>query len=567
VSKDLTDIQDTQKTTENSKWGLFNLRKRMYNDQIRMRRLQGLLALGIALSATAVAAQTRNASVNYTFRETALKGYRMGDEFLLPLDAVADLGWSAGSASAGTKIYAENNTLQLPTRQVNGKQCIPLREAINQLGGISTWNPGGYDILQVSSPVFEINVKNGIVNIQSALAVKPTVSVMGSKKVIIDLEGAKFSRDTKIDSDGSTNVSQYGPNTVRIVLNLDFVPSLPKLQLPSASNLKINLNPEAIAPPKPEPPKDTTPPKQDPIPNPGPITELPLGLDWENQTSSSLSIKFEPGKWKGTATYRRPNSDVLEIVLSNLNCELPKNFKLHSSAVKEVSSSIVGTTTVLRLELKRAMGADIVASASGVVINLVRPNSTGGKLNGKVIVIDAGHGGSDNGSMAGGAREKDITLFLSRMVRDELKSEGATVIMTRDDDSFPSLESRPELANRNSADIFLSIHANEPGRRSNTTATGSIIFYHKGSSISKFLGECVQTELMKYNLLPSTGLRSDSTIYSSGFAVLRLSNMPGLLIETGFMTNPKDRQMIQSEQFGRALAKSIVSGLKTYYGQ
>jgi N-acetylmuramoyl-L-alanine amidase len=43
--------------------------------------------------------------------------------------------------------------------------------------------------------------------------------------------------------------------------------------------------------------------------------------------------------------------------------------------------------------------------------------------------------------------------------------------------------------------------------------------------------------------------------------------MPGILIETGFMTNPKDRQMIQSEQFGRALAKSIVSGLKTYYGQ
>lgn len=532
-----------------------------------MRRLQGLLALGIALSATAVAAQTRVASVNYTFRDTPLRGYRIGDEFLLPLDAVADLGWSAGSATAGTKIYAENNTLQLPTRQVNGKQCIPLREAISQLGGTSSWNPGGYDVLQVASPVFEINIKNGIANIQAALAVKPTVSVIGSKKVIIDLEGARFSRDTKVDSDGSTTVSQYGPNTVRIVLNLDFVPNLPKLQLASASTLKINLNPEAIVPAKPDP-KDVNNVKPvDPKPEPAPITEIPLSLDWENETSTAMSIKFEPGRWKGTATYRRPDRDVIEIVLTNLNCDLPDNFNLHSNSVKEVKASVVGTTTVLRLQLKRAMGADIVANGTGVVINLVRPNSTGGRLTGKVIVLDAGHGGPDHGSSVGGAQEKSVTLFLTRFVRDELTAEGATVITTRNDDSFPSLESRPALANKSNADIFLSIHANDSGNRSNTSASGSILFYHKGSVISKFLAECIQADLMKFNLMPSTGVRSDSTIYSSGFAVLRLSSMPGILIETGFMTNPKDRQMIQSEKFGRALAKSIVSGLKTYYGQ
>ena len=545
----------------------------MYNNRVRMRRLQGLLALGTVLCTTAMASQTRVASVNYTFRDTPVRGYRIGDEFLLPLDTIADLGWSAGSATAGTKVFAENNTLQLPTRQVNGKACIPLREAINQLGGVSSWNPGGYDILQVSSPIYDITVKNGVLTVESAMAVKPTVSVIGSKKVIIDLEGAKFSRDTKVDSDGSTNVSQYGPNTVRIVLNLDFVPNLPKLQLPSASNLKINLNPELVVPPKVEsPPKDLNPPKgekpkPDPQVNPAPITELPLGLDWENETSSALSIKFEPGHWKGTATYRRPERDVIEVVLTNLNCDLPRNFRLHSSAVKEASSSIVGTTTVLKLQLKRAMGADIVASASGVSITLIRPNSTGGKLDGKVIVLDAGHGGPDHGSSAGGAFEKNVNLFLTRFVRDELTAEGATVIMTRDDDTFPSLESRPELANRNHADVFVSIHANEPGSRSNSAPNGSIVFYHKGSIISKFLGECVQSELSKFNLMTSVGVRSDGTLYNSGLAVLRLANMPCILVETGFMTNPKDLQMIQSEKFGRALAKSIVSGLKTYYGQ
>ncbi|MEI8282191.1 MAG: N-acetylmuramoyl-L-alanine amidase, partial [Armatimonadota bacterium] len=411
-------------------------------------------------------------------------------------------------------------------------------------------------------------------SVQSAMAVRPTFSVIGIKKVVVDLEGARYSRsDTKIDSDGSTTVSQYGPNTVRIVLNLDFVPNLPKLQLPSASSLKINLNPESVAPPKVDPPvkdvnqgKDQNP-KPDPVKTDSPITEIPLGLDWETETNSALSVKFEPGKWKGTAIYRRPEKDVLEIVFTNLNCTLPKDFAIHSNAIKGVSTSIVGTTTVLRLQLKRAMGAEIVSNASSVSINLIRPNSTGGKLTGKVIVLDAGHGGPEPGSSFGGAQEKNVTLFLSRFVRDELTAEGATVIMTRDDDSFPSLESRPELANRNHADIFISIHANEPGRKSDSTPSGTIIFYHKGSPISKFLGECIQSDLQKFNLMSSVGVRSDGTIYSSGFAVLRLSSMPGILIESGFMTNQKDREMIQSEKFARALAKSVVSGLKTYYGQ
>ncbi len=539
----------------------------MYNDLVRMRRLQGLLALGTVLCTTALAAQTRIATANYTFRDVPVKGFRIGDEFLLPLDTLADLGWTSGSATAGTKIYAENNTLQLPTRQVNGKACILLREAIGQLGGASSWTPGGYDILQISSPIFDINVKNGVLTVQSAMAVRPTFSVIGSKKVVVDLEGARYSRsDTKVDSDGSTTVSQYGPNTVRIVLNLDFVPNLPKLQLPSASSLKINLNPEVITPPKVETPVKDVNPTKDQNPQ-SPITEIPLGLDWETETNTALSVKFEPGKWKGTAIYRRPEKDVLEVVFTNLNCTLPKDFTIHSNAIKGVSTTIVGTTTVLKLQLKRAMGAEIVANASSVSINLIRPNSTGGKLTGKVIVLDAGHGGPEPGSSAGGAQEKNVTLFLSRFVRDELTAEGATVIMTRDDDSFPSLESRPALANRNHADIFISIHANEPGRKSDTGPNGTIIFYHIGSPISKFMGECIQSELAKYNLMSSVGVRSDGTLYNSGLAVLRLSSMPSILIESGFMTNQKDREMIQSEKFARALAKSVVSGLKTYYGQ
>ena len=559
--------------------GLFNLQKEMYTDRVRMRRLQALLALGTALSTVAVASQTRVASVNYTYRDTPLRGYRIGDEFLLPLESVPDLGWSAGSASAGTKIIAESKTLNLPTRQVDGKTCIPLRQAIEQLGGNSNWNPGGYDVLQVSSPIHEVTVKDGTINLHAALAVKSTISIVGSKKVMIDLEGAKFSRDTKIDADSSTSVVQYGPNTVRIVMNMEFVPNLPKNQILPGTKLKVDLNPEVIVPPKQDIPKvdkppvtavkQDDPPKQDDpvkiIPT-GPL-EIPLGLDWENETNTALAVRFQPGQWKGVATCRRPEKDVLEIVFSNMEGVLPKDFKLRSSAINDVSYEQVGTTTVLRFKLKRAMGADITSSANGVVVNLIRPAFTGGKLSGKVIVIDAGHGLQDHGSTSNGVYEKTVNLFLSRFVRDALTAEGVTVIMTRNDDSFPTLEGRPALANKNNADIFISIHANEPGRGSKNNPSGTIVFYHMGSSISKFLGECIQDELTKFNLLPSWGVRSDGTLHNSGLAVLRLSKMPGVLIETGFLTNAKDRQMVQSEAFGKALAKSVVAGLKTYYGQ
>lgn len=507
-----------------------------------------------------------------------MRGYRMGDEFLLPLDALPELGWSAGVATAGAKIFAENSTINLPTRLVGGKQCIPLREAVSQLGGVSSWNPGGYDVLQVASPLYNIEIKNGTLKVDSALAVKPTFSVIGSKKVVVDLEGARFTRDTHVDSDGSTNVSQFGPNTVRIVLNLDFVPNMPKVQLPSATKLNIDLKPESPIIVQKDPPKNEIPVKQDDPPKQGVDTvkppvnqilqaEIPIFMDWENETASALAIRFQPGQWKGTASYRKPQSDILEIVLSNIHGEISQGLNLKSLAIKEVTSNWEDNNTVIRLKLSRAMGADISASATGVTLKLVRPKDSGGKLNGKVIVLDAGHGGHDFGSDYAGVFEKNITLPLTKYVRDALIEEGVTVIMTRNDDSFPQLEARPALANKNNADLFISIHANKPGSKS-LTPSGSITFYHMGSAISKFLGECVHGELMKYKMLPDMGVRSDGTIYkNSGFAVLRLSKMPSILIETGFVTHPKDRKVIQSEEFGRALAKSVVAGLKTFYGQ
>ena len=551
------------------------MRERMYTGQVRMRKLPMILALGTVLSTIAVASQTRVASVNFTYREAPLRGYRMGDEFLLPLDSVSEIGWTATTANAGAKISTDTTTLNIPTRVVNGKTCIPLRQAVEQLGGISNWVPGGFDDLQVSSPVYNVTVKDGAFKITSALAVKPRISVIGTRRVVIDLDGARLAKDTRVEADGSTNVTQYGVNTVRIVTTLSEAPTLPKNLLEPGAALKFDLLPE------PEPVKEPVKTnnnvqgsesgtKTNPTPptfDPSQPVEIPLTMDWENNTTSSFSIKFPAGQWKGYATCRKPEKDLLEVVLTNINGFLPKDFVEKSDQVKSITAKQVGTTTVLSFKLKRAMGTDITSSANGVSLTLVRPTDTGGRLNGKLIVIDAGHGGRDHGASAGGVLEKDINLFLSKYVREALAAEGATIVTTRTDDSFPELEARPALANKNHADIFISIHANEPGRGSNNNPSGTIVFYHSGSSISKFLGECIQNELAKANLLPNLGVKSDGTIYNSGFAVLRLSTMPGVLIETGFVTNQKDRQVLLSDAFGKALAKSVVAGLKTYYGQ
>jgi len=185
---------------------------------------------------------------------------------------------------------------------------------------------------------------------------------------------------------------------------------------------------------------------------------------------------------------------------------------------------------------------------------------------GNVIAIDAGHGSPDPGCIGKmGTKEKDVTLDIARRVERILDSRGATVIMTRPgENEAESLLKITDIANRAKADVFVSIHINAAG---DTTLGGTMTFVHSGSSAgtriqeSNRLAKNIQSELVK-----GIGLKDMGVRYAN-FAVLRTSNMPAVLCELAFMSNPAEEKKINTDSFRNKAAEAIVKGIGLYFSE
>jgi len=230
----------------------------------------------------------------------------------------------------------------------------------------------------------------------------------------------------------------------------------------------------------------------------------------------------------------------------------------------------------------------------------------------RMVVIDAGHGGPDNGMsgpIIGGPRivEKQITLSVSRLVTQELRDAGVAVLMTRTTDTLIALSDRGRIANRNKADLFVSIHVNATGGRGAAAARerGYETYFlaeaksedarrveqmeneavkfetganaPKGDPLSFIINDMAQNEhLRESNDLAETiqqGFRSfhpgrDRGVQQANFAVLRGSYMPAVLVEIGFGTNSDEAAYLSDggnqRQIARSVARSILDYLEHY---
>lgn len=182
------------------------------------------------------------------------------------------------------------------------------------------------------------------------------------------------------------------------------------------------------------------------------------------------------------------------------------------------------------------------------------PVSSGKKL----IVIDAGHGGSDSGAVgANGKREKDVNLSIALKVQALLVNDPhLEAILTRDNDTFIELGNRGTKANEVRADAFVSIHANSV--KNSPSANGTETYYHEAASKSF-------TELMHKHLLKATEFR-DRGVKQANFKVLRDANMVSVLLETGFLSNAAEEAKLFTDDMQQRIAQGIVDGLKEYFG-
>ncbi|MDR9503679.1 SH3 domain-containing protein [Brevibacillus agri] len=178
-------------------------------------------------------------------------------------------------------------------------------------------------------------------------------------------------------------------------------------------------------------------------------------------------------------------------------------------------------------------------------------------LSGKLIVVDPGHGGNDNGATGSSfsTLEKTVNLQVSLLLRNKLEAAGAKVIMTRADDRKLTLQQRVDVAVQNKADIFVSIHHNT---HPNTATNGSIVFfYHQGNS-SK-LASLVQNELVK-----ATNYKDLQSRFGDYF-VLRENSVPSILAEIGFLSNYNDEIRVRSEKQQDLAAEGLFKGIVQYF--
>lgn len=184
----------------------------------------------------------------------------------------------------------------------------------------------------------------------------------------------------------------------------------------------------------------------------------------------------------------------------------------------------------------------------------------------KIIVVDAGHGGSDPGAVRGEYLEKDITLQVSKKLAQYLSQAGALVIMLREDDQDLSedpqasiaerkrsdLRQRVKTANQSGADLYISIHANAD---LSPKWSGAQTFYHAGSERSKVTAVLIQEELTR--ILGNT----DRKAKSGSYYILSRTQMPSVIVEIGFISNPGEARRLTDQQYQSKLAYAVFSGI------
>ena len=189
--------------------------------------------------------------------------------------------------------------------------------------------------------------------------------------------------------------------------------------------------------------------------------------------------------------------------------------------------------------------------------------STG--INGKVIIVDPGHGNLDPGTSYGDIYEKDINLSISKYLEKELIKNDVKFIMTRTADydlASPNsnhrkksdFDNRIKLINNKKVDLYISIHLNY---LKDTNYYGPQVFYDKDN---EKLANTIQNELNK----EFQGNRSVKRIPNDTYMYSRLKK-PGILIECGFLSNYEERNKLMEENYQELLAKVIVKGIKNFY--
>jgi N-acetylmuramoyl-L-alanine amidase len=436
-------------------------------------------------------------------------------------------------------------------------------------------------------------------------------------RIFFDLHGAKLAPDLvgktfEVEGGGFLHrirVAQFKPNLARVVLEVDEVAEYSAFLLPNPYRLIIDIH--GKRPPESSVAKNG--PKQ-PQRNPG--TDTAARTSNSNEASLHPQPNTQPdrgsssGRANADESKQDPKPDVKAVEVARADSVRTEDASI-DEADKATSKPTTGPTfkevapQETRQETRRKKNADQESRAAASTGHTAAPTSSGQRsltraLGLKIgrIVVDAGHGGHDGGTVGpDGLREKDlvldVALKLGKLLEDRL---GAEVIYTRDDDTFVPLETRTAVANKEQADLFISIHANssrdasargvetyylnftsssdalEVAARENAVSEKSIhelqdlvkkIAMKEKIQESREFAADVQKSLYTGLSAKSPGLRNRG-VKKAPFIVLIGANMPSILAEISFVSNPGDEKKLKTGEYRQRIAESLYKGIAKY---
>ena len=220
----------------------------------------------------------------------------------------------------------------------------------------------------------------------------------------------------------------------------------------------------------------------------------------------------------------------------------------------------VADKNIIRIDMvtDRLYEPTLFEAEDAYYISLVEPRKTYDKI----IVVDAGHGGMDEGTSSQDGRhvEKDYTLLVVKQLQKLLDKEAIKVYYTRMEDKEVSKKDRTKLANRLQADIFVSIHCNASSV-GDRTAYGMETLYSRRKNTHKELTNKRLAQIMLDKLGEETGLRMRGTIQRKNLYLLNHSQVPAVIVEIAYMSNKNDLKYIMKESGRQKIAQGIFDGI------
>ena len=495
---------------------------------------------------------------------------------------------SLAGSEGGTSTTAEAHFRPGTQKSRDAAVFVAAEEVANALGGRAVWN-GATNTLAIDSVITDVQMLGGQLRVKATLPVlaKQIRSTEKPGMVILDFPGAVIEGqprplDLRAPNIAQARIGQLTKDTARVVLEMAGGATATRYYvLGGKPAFLLVLNPSPIAPPPAIVISNNNASRTMTVKS-GVVTK-----------PTKVAVKTTPPTVIRGVTFRRISDTQAQIVVAagrmpSLHPDLKQgrltldlmNTTIAAAAGDALSEArhpfLRGISLLPRGSVAAQLVVDLtrtvtyavrMSPAGGFVLDLMLPKGAGGKLAGKLVVVDPGHGGSDSGAGGtDGSHEKNVTLAIATKLADRLREMGANVIMTRGNDSFVPVDERPRIANRAGADFFVSVHADSGDR--NRTVNGSTIYYHMQVGSCKALAQSIVDELADMGGIRTKGTHSDGIQWGgrfvNGYGVLRGSQMVAVLCETGYMSNPGDANKLNDPAMQKKIADSIANGLKNY---